>query len=69
MPIINEYDALTDMNVQKTVSKTELDLIIGQVQSVSLADIIAQTTAAKASAKTKLAALGLTEEEIKAITA
>jgi hypothetical protein len=60
MPIINEYDALTGTNAEIEISQAELDAAIGDVQTKSLAEIIAEKAAAKAAL---LERLGITEEE------
>jgi hypothetical protein len=60
MPIINEYDALTGTNAEIEISQDELDAVIGDVQTHSMADAIAEKAAAKAAL---LERLGITEEE------
>jgi uncharacterized protein YjfI (DUF2170 family) len=68
MPTINEYDALTGENTSVEISEEEYAAMIGDVSSdKSMAEIIAENDALKASAMAKLAALGLTEDEAKAI--
>ena len=68
MPIINEYDALTDSNVTVEISETELSEMIGDVSNnKSFEEILAENAAAKAGAQAKLAALGLTTEDLKAL--
>jgi uncharacterized protein YjfI (DUF2170 family) len=68
MPTVNEYDALTGENTSIEITDEEYAKIVGDVSSSkSLAEIIAENEALKASAIAKLAALGLTQDEAKAI--
>jgi hypothetical protein len=68
MPTISEYDAITGENVSIEISEKEYEKFVGDVSSdKSMAEMIAETEVLKASAITKLAALGLTEDEAKAI--
>ena len=68
MAIINEYDALTGENTEIQINDQQLAAIIGNIPiSKSPVDIIAEKQALKDSAISKLAALGLTEDEAKAI--
>ena len=68
MPIINEYDALTGENVSIDVSDEDFQAMVGEIIPVkSMAEMIEENAQLKASAIAKLAALGLTEDEAKAI--
>ena len=68
MPIINEYDAITGENLATEISAKELtDLLSDAKTSKPIDEIFAEKEALKAAALTKLAALGLTEDEAKAI--
>lgn len=60
MPIINEYDAVTGLNAEIEITQAELDALIGEVETFSIADDIAKKAAAKAAL---LERLGITEEE------
>jgi hypothetical protein len=60
MPIINEYDALTGTNVEIEISQADLDAAIGDIETKTLAEVIAEKAAAKAAL---LERLGITEEE------
>jgi hypothetical protein len=69
MPIINEYDAITGENTSTEITDAEFEKMVGDVEPTkSMDEIIAENEAIKASAIAKLAALGLTEDEAKAIT-
>jgi hypothetical protein len=68
MAIIHEYDAITDSNVEIEISATELATINEGIENTTIADIEAAKKIAKDSAVAKLSALGLSEDEIKAIT-
>jgi len=68
MPTINEYDAITGENVSIDLSDEDFDAMVGLITPVkSMAEMIEENEALKASAIAKLAALGLTEDEAKAI--
>jgi uncharacterized protein YjfI (DUF2170 family) len=68
MPKIDNYDALTGENTSTEITDKEYAEIIGSVSSSkSLSEIIAENETLKASAIAKLAALGLTEDEARAI--
>jgi hypothetical protein len=68
MPTVNEYDALTGLNTSTEMTDKEFSEMIGEVSPTKLVDeLIAESRALKDSAIAKLAALGLTEDEAKAI--
>jgi hypothetical protein len=68
MPTISEYDAITGENKSTEISDAEFAEMVGEVEPAkSLDEIIAENKALKTSAIAKLAALGLTEDEAKAI--
>ena len=68
MPIINEYDALTGENLSTELSAAQYSAIVGEITpQKSIAEIVSENQALKNSAIAKLAALGLTEDEAKAI--
>jgi len=60
MAKINDYDALTGINSEISITAAELSKIIGNVEYVSIESAIAEKKAAKAGI---LERLGLTEEE------
>lgn len=65
---ITHIDALTGTNTVTTVTKTEFAAIVGDIAPTKPLDqIISEQAALKASAIAKLAALGLTEDEAKAV--
>jgi hypothetical protein len=65
---ITNIDALTDIATELEVTQAEFTEIVGKIEAVKpLAEVIAEKEALKASALAKLAALGLTEDEAKAI--
>jgi hypothetical protein len=65
---ITYIDATTGSNTEKTVNQAEFTELIGEVAPVkSIAEAIEESTTLKASALAKLTALGLTENEAKAI--
>jgi hypothetical protein len=65
---ITQIDAATNLNEEITVTKAEFAEMIGEITPVkSMAEMIEESNAVKASALVKLAALGLTEAEAKAI--
>jgi hypothetical protein len=68
MPKVNEYDALTGENTSSEMTGAQFAEMIGEVSPTkSIDEAIAESQALKASAMAKLAALGLTEDEAKAI--
>lgn len=67
MPIINEYDALTDENAEITVTAKDVKDRFGADEVKSFAQIVEEQVAAKNIARTKLAALGLLEEDLIAL--
>jgi hypothetical protein len=68
MPIINEYDAMTGENLSTELSDAQYSAMVGEITpQKSIADIVSENQALKNSAIAKLAALGLTEDEAKAI--
>ena len=65
---ITHINAATGSNTEITISKTEFTEMIGEVAVIKpAAQVIEEKEALKASALTKLAALGLTQDEAKAI--
>lgn len=65
---ITHIDAATGINTETTVTKSEFILSIGDFVAVKpFQDVIAKNQSLKESAIAKLAALGLTEDEAKAI--
>jgi hypothetical protein len=65
---ITQIDAATGSNTEITVTKAEFIESVGQSAEIKpFADVIAEQQSLKASALAKLAALGLTEDEAKAI--
>jgi hypothetical protein len=65
---ITQIDAATGSNTELTVTQEEFTEIIGEILPVqSMADAIAEKQALKDAALAKLTALGLTEDEAKAI--
>ena len=68
MATVNEYDALTGENTSTEMSDEKFAKMIGELSSTKTMDeAIAESQALKDSALVKLAALGLTEDEAKAI--
>lgn len=68
MTIIHEYDALTGKNTEIEIGAEQLAKIVGDLAIAKpLDEIMAEKQKLKASALAKLAALGLTEDEAKAI--
>ena len=68
MATVNEYDALTGENTSTEMTDAEFAEMIGEVSPTKTMDeAIAESQALKDSAMAKLAALGLTEDEAKAI--
>ena len=68
MPTINEYNAITGENVSIDLSDEDFDAMVGPITPVkSMREMIEENAQLKASAVAKLAALGLTEDEAKAI--
>jgi hypothetical protein len=67
-PIINEFDAMTGENVSREMTEAELEqYAIDQAETKKRQENEAQQLSTKISAIAKLAALGLTEDEAKAI--
>jgi hypothetical protein len=65
---ITNIDAATGSNTELTVTQEEFTEIIGEILPVqSMAEAIAEKQALKDAALAKLTALGLTEDEAKAI--
>jgi hypothetical protein len=65
---ITNIDAATGTNTEITLTKAEFIESVGDSVSVKpFADVIAEQESLRASAIAKLAALGLTEDEAKAI--
>ncbi len=68
MPIINQYDAVTDTNISTEITEEELAEMIGDVSNnKSFEEILAEQATAKAAATAKLSALGLTTDDLKAL--
>lgn len=68
VPIVNEYDALTGENVEKTVSDKDLDAVRAALaQSPSFGELIEAQLATREAALAKLASVGLSAEEIAAL--
>ena len=68
MATVNEYDALTGENTSTEMIDEKFAKMIGELSSTKTMDeAIAESQALKDSALVKLAALGLTEDEAKAI--
>lgn len=68
MPKINQYDALTNENTEIEIDAEELAEIVGEIPAQkSLDELFAENKALKEAAIAKLAAIGLTEEEAKAL--
>ena len=65
---ITQIDAATGSNTELTVTQAEFTEIIGEISPVqSMAEAIAEKQELKDAALAKLTALGLTEDEAKAI--
>jgi len=65
---ITQIDATTDINTELEVTQKEFTEMVGKLEAVKPFDkVITEKQALKDSAIAKLAALGLTEEEAKAI--
>jgi hypothetical protein len=65
---ITNIDAATGSNTEITVTKSEFAEIVGESAEIKpFAEVLQEKEALKASALAKLAALGLTEDEAKAI--
>jgi hypothetical protein len=65
---ITHIDAATGENTETTVTQAEFTELIGEIAPVkSIAEAIEESATLKASALAKLTALGLTEDEAKAI--
>jgi len=65
---ITHIDATTGENTETTVTQAEFTELIGEIAPVkSIAEAIEEFATLKASALAKLTALGLTEDEAKAI--
>jgi hypothetical protein len=65
---ITNIDAATGSNTETTVTKTEFVESVGEIVEVKpFAEVIVENETLKASAVAKLAALGLSEDEAKAI--
>ena len=65
---ITQIDAATGSNTELTVTQAQFTEIIGEILPVqSMAEAIAEKQALKDAALAKLTALGLTEDEAKAI--
>ena len=65
---ITNIDAATGSNTETTVTKTEFVESVGKIVEVKpFAEVIVENETLKASAVAKLAALGLSEDEAKAI--
>jgi hypothetical protein len=67
MPTIYEYDATTDQNVALEVTEKELTDKLGDLTRKSFEEELAEQATAKAAAQEKLAALGLTTDDLKAL--
>jgi hypothetical protein len=65
---INEFDAITGENISREMTDAELkQYAIDQIATKKRQEVEAEQLAIKVSAIAKLAALGLTEDEAKAI--
>jgi hypothetical protein len=65
---ITHIDAATGSNTETTVTQAEFTEIIGQIAPVkSIAEAIEESATLKASALAKLTALGLSEDEARAV--
>ena len=65
---VNEFDAITGENITREMTKAEHDqYLIDQAATKERQEMEAEKLSTKVSAIAKLAALGLTEEEAKAI--
>lgn len=67
MEIINEYNAITNENISLEVTQKVVSEIREGITNTTTSEIELAKTAVRNSAMSKLAALGLTEDEAKAI--
>ena len=66
--MVNEFDAITGENISREMTESELKQYeIDQIATKKRQEIEAEKLAIKVSAIQKIAALGLTEDEAKAI--
>jgi hypothetical protein len=67
MPTIYEYDATTNENIALELTEKQLKDELGDLSRKSFEDELIEQANAKALAETKLAALGLTTDDLKAL--
>jgi hypothetical protein len=67
MPTIYEYDATTNENIALELTEKQLKDKLGDLSRKSFEDELIEQANAKALAETKLAALGLTTDDLKAL--
>lgn len=66
MAKVNEYDATTGENVDKTISAAELNKMLEGIETVDVNEVLNKAKALNEAKVAKLMQLGLSEEEARA---